>query len=48
MDEDIKMSEQKFAGVEFQICTTDYHTWCYPIFVLEDSLKRGVTGLTKW
>ena len=26
MDEDIKTSEQKFPGVEFQIFPIDYHT----------------------
>ena len=38
MEKDKKTSEQKFSGVEFQIYPTDYHTWGYPVFVLEAPL----------
>ena len=44
MDEDRKTLEKKFAGLEFQIFTTDYHTWCFPVFVLEPPLYGGSAG----
>ena len=30
-----KTPEQKFSVVEFQMCPTYYHTWGFPVFVLE-------------
>ena len=42
------MTDQKFSGVEFQIFHTDYHTWGFPVFLLEVSLQEGQAGLHKW
>ena len=35
LDEDWNTSYQKFASVELQICTMDYHTWGCSVFILE-------------
>ena len=48
MDEDGKMMQKNFAGVEFQIFPTDYHTWGCPVFVLEYPLYGGPAGIPKW
>ena len=48
MDEDRKMSEQKFSDVKFQIFPTAYHTWFFPVFVLDAPLQEGPVGLPKW
>ena len=48
MEEDGNTPEHKFYGVEFQNLPTDYHTWGYLVFVLEDPLQGGPTGLPKW
>ena len=48
MDDDGKTPEQKFSGVAFQIFPTDYHTWEFPVFVIESSLYGALEGLTKW
>ena len=43
-----KTLEQNFSVVEFQICSTDYHTWVCPVFVLEAPLQVVLSGLPKW
>ena len=43
-----KTLDQNFAGVEFKIFPTDYHTWGLPIFFLEATLKGGLAGLPRW
>ena len=48
MDEDGKNTYHKFDSMEFQIYTTDYQTWSFPIFVLEAPLKGGPAGIPKW
>ena len=48
MDEDVKMQEQNFSGMEFQIFPTDYHTWGFPVFVLESPLQVRPSGIPKW
>ena len=40
--------EQNFYGVEFHIFPIDYHKWGRPVFILEDPLQGGPTGLPKW
>ena len=47
MDEGGKKPEQKFAGVELHISTTDYSNWGCPVFVLESPLQGGTAGLPK-
>ena len=47
MDEGGKTLEQKFSGVEFQFFPTEYHTWGFPVFVLEAPLQGGKAGLPK-
>ena len=34
--------------MKFQIFSTDYHTWGFPVFVPEDPLQGGPAGLPKW
>ena len=41
MEEDRKTLEQNFAGVDFQIFPTDYHTCVYPVFLLEKNARRS-------
>ena len=48
MGNDGKMPEQKFAGVEFQIPPTEYHTWGFTVFFLEALFQGGMPGLYKW
>ena len=48
MDKVRKVLEQKFASVEFQICTTGYLSLGCPLCFLEDTLQGGLTGLPKW
>ena len=43
-----KTPEKKFSGVKFQISPTDSHTWGCLVFVLEDPLQGGLSGLPKW
>ena len=43
-----KNPEQKFAGVEFQNFPTYYHSWCCPIFFLEDPFQGGPAGIPNW
>ena len=48
MDVNRKTTEQKFSSVEFQIFPTDYHTWGFPVFVLEAQLQIGPEEIPKW
>ena len=48
MYEDVKTPEKKFAGMEFQFFPTDYHTWGFPMFILEAPLQVGLVVLSKW
>ena len=48
MDEDVKTPEQNFSVVEFQFFPTYYHTWAYPVFVLESLMQVGMVGILKW
>ena len=48
IDEDVKTPEQKFSGVEFQICPTDYRTWGCLVLFLEAPLQGRPAGLPKW
>ena len=48
MDEDGKMPEQKFSGVEFKKCPTDYHNWGCPVFIVKAPMQRGMAGIPKW
>ena len=40
--------DQKFAGMDFQKFSTDYHTWGSPVFFLEAPLQGGPTWILKW
>ena len=42
------MTEQNFAGVNFQIFSTEYHTWGFPVFAPEAPLQGGMSGIPKW
>ena len=48
IDEDGKIPDQNFSGVEFQIFPTDCHTWGCPVFNLESPMYVGLAGLPKW
>ena len=47
-DKDRKTREQKFSGMKLKICPTDYHTWGFPVFVIEPPSQGGTAGLLKW
>ena len=47
MDEDRNTRDLKFMGVEFKNCPMDYHTWIFPVFVLETPLQGGLEGILK-
>ena len=48
MDEDVNTPEHIFSVVEFKTFPTDYHTWRFPVFVLEAPIYGGLTGMSKW
>ena len=48
MDEEGRTPGNKSTNVKFQIWTIDYHTWGWPVFVLEAPLQGGPSGITKW
>ena len=43
-----KTLEQKLSSVEYHIFPTYYHTWGFPVLVIEDPLQVGLKRLTKW
>ena len=48
MDKDGNTPEKKCSSVEFKHFPTHFHTWGFPVFVLEAPLQGGTEGIPKW
>ena len=48
LDKDRKSPLNGFSGVKTEICCDNFHTWVYPLFVLEDAKQSGLTRKPEW